>query len=62
MALAVAVSMLIAMPVLGAAPAFTGTQADLTHDVTQPAQHAAQSHDSVSNEPVYYTVLFIMRV
>lgn len=31
------------------------------HSVTQPNDHAAQSHSEESNEPVYYKLAFIMK-
>lgn len=38
-----------------------GPGATLTHSVTQPSQHSAQSHSSASNEPAFYTVAYIMK-
>ncbi len=38
-----------------------GPSATLTHGVTQPNQHAAQSHETVNSEPPYFTVIFIMK-
>lgn len=38
-----------------------GPGATLTHSVTQPNQHAAQSHSAASNEPAFYAVAFIMK-
>ena len=33
----------------------------MTHTVTQPSQHAAQSHAAADNVPVYYALAFIMK-
>ena len=38
-----------------------GPGAALSHSVTQPSAHAAQSHSTVNSEPAYFTVLFIMK-
>jgi len=38
-----------------------GPSATLTHNVTQPSQHAAQSHDTPNSEPPFRTVLWIMK-
>lgn len=38
-----------------------GPSASLTHSVTQPNDHAAQSHSEESNEPVHHWVLFIIK-
>lgn len=38
-----------------------GPNAALSHSVTQPTQHAAQSHSSQNHEPPYYAVAFIMK-
>lgn len=35
--------------------------ATLTHNVTQPSQHAAQSHASGSSEPAYFALCFIQK-
>ena len=45
----------------GASGTTAGPSATLTHGVTQPNNHAAQSHTTVNSEPPYYTVLFIMK-
>lgn len=39
-----------------------GPSATLAHAVTQPNNHAAQSHDMVNHEPPFYSLAFIMRV
>ena len=33
----------------------------LSHTVTQPSAHDAQSHSAASNEPVYYELAFIIK-
>ena len=38
-----------------------GPGATLTHGVTQPSNHAAQSHDTVNHEPPWVGVVFIMK-
>jgi len=38
-----------------------GPNAALTHNVTQPSNHAAQSHQAANAEPPYYTVAYIMK-
>lgn len=38
-----------------------GPSAALSHAVTQPADHAAQVHQTVNSEPPYYTVAYIMK-
>ncbi len=38
-----------------------GPSATLTHSVTQPSDHAAQSHQTVNSEPPFYSVAFIMK-
>jgi hypothetical protein len=43
----------------------TGTTANpsatLTHSVTQPSQHAAQTHDAPNHEPAFYALAFIQK-
>lgn len=38
-----------------------GPSATLTHSVTNPSDHAAQSHVAAISEPPYYAILFIMK-
>jgi hypothetical protein len=38
-----------------------GPSATLSHSVTQPSNHAAQSHETVNHEPTFYAVAFIMK-
>lgn len=47
----------------GGVPAGTtqGPSAALSHAVTQPADHAAQSHQPANGEPPYYSVAYIMK-
>lgn len=39
-----------------------GPSATLTHNVTQPNDHAAQQHQTVNSEPPFYTVVFLMKI
>jgi len=49
-------------PVGGVATGTTaGPGAALTHAVTQPSDHAAQSHQAANSEPPYYAVAYIMK-
>ena len=45
----------------GPAGTTAGPGAALTHAVTQPNDHAAQSHDSPNSEPPYYALCFIQK-
>ena len=38
-----------------------GPSAVLSHVVTQPADHAAQTHDTVNHEPLFFKLAFIMK-
>lgn len=50
-------------PAGGVASAATGNpSATLGHSVSQPADHATQAHDSVSNLPPYFALAFIMKM
>ena len=49
-------------PVGGVASGTTGNpSATLSHGVTQPNNHAAQSHNSPNHEPPFYALAFIMK-
>ena len=47
-----------------AAQTHTHTIASITHSVTQPSDHAAQSHSvpSANHEPPYYVLIYIQRM
>ena len=44
-----------------AAGTTAGPSATLTHSVTQPSQHAAQSHSTVNHEPPFLSLAFLMK-